>query len=143
MTLAISPRGPLMQFLVGVSGPRATALRAANQLVPAQIPITGLIDTGASSTVIDSIVLGQLAIPTTGTTPIHTPSTQADAPHFANQYDISLTFIHPWVTRTFPAVPITDAQLVHQGIQALIGRDILGQCLLTYDGVGRSFCLAF
>lgn len=139
----ISPRGPLLQFMVGVSAPRASALRAAGQQVPAPIPITGLIDTGASCTNIDATILGRLAIPMTGTTPVHTPSTRAEAPHVANLYDISLVLIHPLVTRTFHALPVIESQLLHQGIQALIGRDILAFCLLTYDGSANNFCLAF
>jgi Retroviral aspartyl protease len=143
LSLEISQRGPLLQFSVGVSSPRASALRAAGKLVPAIIPITGLIDTGASCTSIDNTILRQLDIPSTGTTPVHTPSTQANAPHIANLYDISLTLIHPLVSRTFHAVPVMESQLLHQGIQALIGRDILSWCLFTYDGNTKRFCLAF
>jgi hypothetical protein len=139
----ISQRGPLLQFLVGVSAPRAAALVAAGQQAPTSIPITGLIDTGASCTSIDSSILRQLAIPSTGTTPVHTPSTQATAPHVANLYDISLVLVHPLITRTFNALAVTESQLVHQGIQALIGRDILSCCLFTYDGSGQNFCLGF
>lgn len=135
--------GPLLQFGVSVNKPRAEALRAASQPVPSPILITGLIDTGASCTCIDSSILRQLAIPVSGTTPVHTPSTKASAPHIANQYDISLILAHPLMTRTFHAIPVTEAQLVHQGIQALIGRDILSFCLFTYDGAAQSFCLAF
>jgi hypothetical protein len=140
---AISPRGPLLQFLVGVSRPRLDALTTAGQSVPTSIPITGLIDTGASCTCIDTSILRQLAIPSTGNTQVHTPSTQIDVPHVANLYDISLVLLHPLVTRTFHALPVMESQLSHQGIQALIGRDILANCLLTYDGSARNFCLAF
>src|ERR1700679_2633414 len=122
LSLAISPRGPLLQFLIGVSGPRATALSAAGQPIPPHIPITGLIDTGASCTSIDPSILIQLGIPTSGTTTVHTPSTQANAPHPVNLYDISLVLAHPLITRTFQAVPVIEANLIHQGIQALIGR---------------------
>ena len=143
LTLEISQRGPLLQFMVGASGPRQQALIRAAQVVPQPIPITGLIDTGASCTSIDSSVLRQLAIPSTGTTQVHTPSTQAGVPHVANLYDISLILVHPLITRTFTAVPVTESQLIHQGIQALIGRDILSWCLFTYDGVSKTFCLGF
>jgi hypothetical protein len=143
ISLKISPRGPLLQFLVGVSTPPAGALAAAGQQVPAAIPITGLIDTEASCTSIDSSVLRQLAIPSTGTTPVHTPSTQATAPHVANLYDISLVLVHPLITRTFGALAVAESQLLHQGIQALIGRDILCWRLFTYDGAGQNFCLGF
>lgn len=143
ITLRISAGGPLLQFMVGVSGPRARALQTANQTIPAPILVTGLIDTGASCTSIDASILRQLNIPSTGTTPVHTPSTQPNVPHIANLYDISLVLVHPLITRTFSALAVTESQLVHQGIQALIGRDILACCLFTYDGAGQSFCLGF
>jgi hypothetical protein len=142
-SLTISQGGPLLQFAIGVSSPRASALAAAGQPIPPRIPITGLIDTGASCSSIDASVLRQLAIPTTGTTTVHTPSTQANAPHATNLYDISLVLIHPLITRTFNALPVIESQLLHQGIQALIGRDILSQCLFTYDGAAQTFCFAF
>lgn len=143
LTLPITPRGPLLQFMIGVSGPRQQALTKAGQPVPQQVPITGLIDTGASCTSIDSSILRQLSIPSSGTTPVHTPSTQANVPHVANVYDVSLILVHPMITRSFFAVPVTESQLIHQGIQALIGRDILSFCLFTYDGMGQTFCLGF
>jgi hypothetical protein len=118
-------------------------LTTAGQPVPAAIPITGLIDTGASCTSIDVTFLRQLAIPETGTTAVHTPSTQANAPHPTSVYDISLVLVHPLIRRTFMAVPVIEANLIHQGIQALIGRDILAACLFTYDGQAGTFALGF
>jgi hypothetical protein len=141
-SLTISPRGPLLQVLLGVSAPRGTALTAAGQPVPAPIPITGLIDTGASCTSIDISLLRQLAIPETGKTTVHTPSTQANAPHSTSVYDISLVLVHPLTVRTFNALPVIEAPLIHQGIQALIGRDILSHCLFVYDGQSGNFSLS-
>ena len=143
LSLSISPGGPIVQLRIGVSRPRAAALIAAGQGHPQPIPINGLIDTGASCTCIDSSILRQLAIPSTGIIHVHTPSTQAAAPHVANVYDISLVLVHPLMTRTWHALPILESHLFHQGIQALIGRDILAQCVLTYDGSGGNFCLCF
>jgi hypothetical protein len=45
--------------------------------------------------------------------------------------------------RSFHALPVIDAELNHQGIQAIVGRDILSHCLFTYDGQTQNFCLAF
>jgi hypothetical protein len=129
--------------MIGVSTPRSQALSAAGQPVPAPIVVTGLIDTGASCTSIDASILKNLAIPSTGTTPVHTPSTSATAPHVANLFDISLLLVHPLIRRSFNAMPVTESQLIHQGIQALIGRDVLSYCLFTYDGAGQNFCLGF
>ncbi len=143
VSLRIGPGGPVLQILIGVSAPRLRALSVAGQAAPTSIPITGLIDTGASCTCIDSSILTQLAIPSTGITPVHTPSTQATTPHMANLFDISLALVHPRMTRNFAAIPVIESPLVHQGIQALIGRDVLAHCIFTYDGTGENFCLGF
>jgi hypothetical protein len=102
--------------------------------VPNPVRVRGLIDTGASSTCIDSgslqsariaspaasgasstcIDSGSLAplgLTPTGTISMMTPWTGA-TPHVCNQYDI-------------------------------IGRDILAQCLFVYDGQAGNFSLAF
>jgi hypothetical protein len=103
----------------------------------------GLVDTGASITCLDPAILKALGVISTGTVPLHTPSTKSGVPHVANQFDISLILVHPMLTRTWVALPVIESELAHQGIQALIGRDILSFCLMTYDGQAGSFALGF
>jgi hypothetical protein len=67
---------------------------------------------------------------------MHTPSTGIQA-HHASLYDVSLTLIHPALSLSIGNVPVAEAQLSIQGIQALIGRDVLKRCLLVYDGNAR------
>ena len=71
-----------------------------------------------------------------------TPSTGGQ-PHTANQYDVSLVLRHPNLSLTLWTVAMAESQLLMQGIQALIGRDVLTNCLLVYDGQVGSFTLAF
>lgn len=76
---------------------------------------------------------------------MHTPSTGA-APAAADQYDVGLAIYAAanQVPLFLTTVPVIAAALVHaQGIQALIGRDILGQCVLHYNGATGTFTLAF
>ena len=143
LTLQISANGPIVELFVGVSAPRAEALKKANRPVPSPIMIRGLIDTGASCTSLDPSVLSALGIVSTGTTPIHTPSTKLGVPHVAKQYDISVVLPHPMINRTFSAIPVIESELAQLGIHALIGRDILAVCLLTYDGTAQTFTLGF
>jgi len=63
--------------------------------------------------------------------------------HHANLYDVSLILVHPQLILTQHNVPVAEAQLAMQGIQALIGRDVLKSCLLIYDGQAGVFTLAF
>ena len=71
-----------------------------------------------------------------------TPSTGNQA-HYANVYDVSLILVHPALQLTLGNVAVAESQLMVQGIQALIGRDVLKNCLLVYDGALGVFTLAF
>lgn len=78
----------------------------------------------------------------TGSVFMNTPST-GTIPHRANQYDVSLTLVHPTIGLTFAAVPVIEAHRATQGIQGLIGRDILANCLFIYNGLDGNFVLGF
>lgn len=131
--------------MLGVSQARRSALVAAQQPVPSPIQIQALIDTGASGTCVDPSVLAQLGLTPTGSTLINTPTTGAQ-PVQADTYDVSLSIYalqgHPPLTHQ--TIPVVQAELLaSQGFHALIGRDVLKECLLTYDGRSGLFSLAF
>lgn len=144
-TLQIGSDGPVLNVLIGVSQAKADALTKANQPVPKAVPIRALVDTGASCTCIDPAVFTALSLTPTGSVAMFTPSTGA-TPHQADQYDISL-LIPPAVPTDFPFVirtlQVTASDLKIQGIQALVGRDILAGCVLNYNGTMGFFTLAF
>jgi len=122
--------------MIGPSGPRLLALVAAKRPVPTMVQIRALIDTGATCTCVDPSVLKQIGSTPTGKALVHTPTT-AGVPQQVDQHDISLAI--PGATPSTPplAVPtlaVTEHVLAVQGIQALIGRDVLSACLLTYNG---------
>jgi hypothetical protein len=142
LTLQIISGGPLIDVAVGVSSARREILLKTGQTVPAAVTIRALIDTGATSSCIDHSCLEPLLIPPTGTTSAHTPST-AGKPHRFEQYDVSLTVRHPDSNLFLPNVAVIAAHLPTQGIQALIGRDVLRQCLFVYNGSEETFTLAF
>ena len=144
-TLQISPGGPILTAIVTVSQPKAAALHAAQQPIPGPVTIRALVDTGASCTCVDPAVLTSLQLTPTGSTTMHTPSTGA-APATADQYDVGLA-IYAAANQAplfLTTVPVIGAALVHaHGIHALIGRDILSQCVLHYNGATGTFTLAF
>lgn len=140
--------GPVLDAVVGVSFARFTALTDDGQDVPKPISIRALVDTGASCTCIEPSVLEALQLTPKGQVPTYTPSTGA-LPHQCDQYDISL-FIPGGTATTLPfnrpnllVIAATKGSLHHQGIQGLIGRDILEHCLLQYNGSMGSFTLAY
>lgn len=144
-TLQIVPQGPIVRAYIGVSVARREALAAQSQAVPNPVPIFALIDTGASNTCVDPSVLAQLDLTPTGQVSVNTPST-GSAPVVTDQYDVSI-FIpgaletHPPLTRQNVGVILSE--LVPQGIHALIGRDVLAECLLTYNGPSGTFTLSY
>lgn len=142
INLQISPHGPLIDVYIGVSLPREKALLQANQPIPTPVPARILIDTGASNTCLDESILGKLNLPPTGIISAHTPSTQG-VPMQMSQYDIKLTIHHPQLSKHFTAVAVTSCQLSAQGIQGLLGRDILSSCLLIYNGEAEFYTLSF
>lgn len=129
---------------VEVSASRAKALRDANQPVPNPVQIRGLVDTGASCTCIDPKVLTDLGLTPTGTT---TVITAGNLPEEREQYDVTL--IIPGATQGDPAleidaIPVVASKLLDiQGFHALIGRDVLGTCVMNYNGTMRTFTIAY
>lgn len=140
----IAAGGPLLIAVVGLSMPRLQALTSAGIVAPAPKSGTFLIDTGASCTAVDRGLLEGLGLQPTGIVAISTPSTQNDV-HRCEQYDISL-FIpasQGAAGHLIPAIPIVATHLRAQGIDGLIGRDVLKDCTLIYNGSGGFFCLAY
>ena len=119
-------------------------MRAANQTVPQPIQIRGLVDTGASTTAIDPTIIQALGIQATGSMAIVTPST-GSTPVQVNTYDVGIVIPLAQVGQThiIGALQVFESSLTVQGIQALIGRDILSSSLLVYDGRSNIFSLAF
>jgi hypothetical protein len=145
-TLQFDPaNGPVLTVVIGVSVARGDALMTAGRMVPGGISARALIDTGASGTCVDPSILTRLELTPTGTVSVHTPSTGLAA-HLAEQYDISL--IVPGagthhVPLALPAIPVMAADLSIQGIDALIGRDVLRDCIFIYNGSVGLFTIAF
>ena len=118
-------------------------MAAAGQTPPPSVPVTLLIDTGASSTCLDPTAIASLALTATGTVQIQTPST-GGAAHCCNQYDISLIIPSPAGAPHFiDALPIIEASLRPQGIDGLLGRDVLARCILFYNGPLLGYTLAY
>lgn len=129
---------------LGVSTARRVVLEKQGSKIPQPVTVQGIIDTGATNTCIDPSVVKSLGLAPIGKADITTPSTGKN-PAIFDQYDVSITIFSTteespyWIAN----LPVIESELDHQGFQILIGRDVLSQCLLTYDGKLGQYTLAF
>jgi hypothetical protein len=89
-------------------------------------------------------LINSLGLQPTGRVPISTPST-AGGHHLCDQFDISI-FIPSSVATNghlIPAIPVIATHLSSQGIDGLIGRDVLKDCALIYNGSAGTFTIAY
>ena len=142
LTLQFAAGGPVIDVRIGVSIPREQAMVKAGLPVPPLVAARALIDTGASCTCVDPSIITALQLTPKGNVAIYTPST-GNAPHTCTQYDVRVVLVHPTMSFALGALPVIESRLDHQGIQALIGRDILSQCLFVYEGKSAVFSIAF
>ena len=144
LTRSCSSEGPIIEVEISASRAYRELAEKSGLKSPAATRVRALIDTGASFTCLDAAIFARLNLQPTGTIAVLTPSTGA-IPQLLNQYDIDLRFAHSPIQAgsTIENLPVVEAHLSAQGIEALIGRDILSRCLFVYDGVARTFSLAF
>lgn len=144
-TLTSGPAGPLIQVGICLSGPHQEVLRKAGKPIPPLVLGTFLVDTGASGTVVDPGLIAPLLLTPTGAVMVQTPSTNGQ-PVACHQYDVSL-FIPPAKPQKtgfyVEATPVTESVLRPQGIDGLIGRDVLARCVLIYNGEDGHFTLGY
>lgn len=134
----------MIDMIIGASAARSQALLAANQPLPPAQNIRAMVDTGASGTCVDPMVFAALQLQPTGSTPMLTPST-GPTPIDADTYDVGIIIPNGnQVGLIVPNMPVSASELfVGQGFHALVGRDILQRCVLTYNGAIGLFTLAY
>jgi hypothetical protein len=129
----IGSDGPTIDLAVTVGGAWQRRLSARGATVPPPTTVRALIDTGSDLTVVHPQVLRELGVQATGSVRIRRPGTGAGY-RLASMSDVqlsigSLNIATVWIsTRVVGVAPSTPTVL------ALIGRDLLTQCTLLYNG---------
>lgn len=129
-------RGPALELEISVTGGHAKALIATGVAVPQPIVGTGLIDTGAGITAVDVQILDALGLNPISTTPISGPTGQEEQGVYMCQIKFLGTDIPP-IDQA-----VVGSQLANFGHVALLGRNLLQNCLLIYDGQSAMWTLA-
>jgi len=121
---------------VWIGTPVEDAIKKAGEKVPDPVPAKGMIDTGASSSVIHPSIVQQLGLQPIGIVNISTPSSESI---LCYQYSVRIVFPN----RVIVQATAIEAPLKGQQIQCLVGRDVLALGVLVYTGYINQFTLSF
>lgn len=145
ITGEISDYGAVICVLVGVPTLRRQVLQRLQMIVPSEITVRALIDTGSHVTGFSREVFTALELGPFGRTPLRTPSTRPGEPFYADQYEVSLSFVSGMDCYPFPTIRAIASDDFQRGdeVEAIIGRDILNRCNFQYLGFAGQFNLFF
>lgn len=132
--LDVEPLGPLVQVGVQVG-----AVFAAAGLGGAPRSYTALIDTGASLTAISPTVVNEVQPQRTGTAPVG----RVGATSTAEVYDIRIKFEHHLQPGAWYDLSVVKVTPVTPGVDILIGRDLLKNVTMFYDGTNGKLYIIF
>jgi hypothetical protein len=128
--------GPVLELQIAVGTATEEALQRAGDPVPTPVRAIGLIDTGASVSVVRRGLLSQLGMQPVGVMRINTPSSTNVT---CDEYLVRFVLPNGIVLET----TALEAPLQSQHIQCLIGRDVLAQTVLVYIGYSNQLTLSF
>jgi predicted aspartyl protease len=118
-------------------------MKARGMHVPPPITVQLLVDTGADTTTIAEMHMRSLGLSPSGAAPVRTITTDVNGAA-CNTYAASLLIeSHLFGDRPheIPAFEVIAREFHNEGIDGLLGRDVLNTLLTTIDGPRRSFIL--
>lgn len=132
--LRVHRNGLLVEVSLGPSAPLRALLWKQSKPVPPAISATFLVDTGADTTMVSEQFMRSLGLAPTSQTRVIT-STTGTKGEVCDVYGIELILLpHVAQPRRWGAVEVLARPLLNQGTDGLLGRDLLAQLVLTYDG---------
>ena len=145
ITGTIDQDGAAVDVLIGMSSVRRARFISVGHALPQEVPLRVQIDTGSHVTAFLPSVFQSLKIDHFRTILLRTPSTRPGEAWEAKQYDVSVTLISGMNRTLIPRVYAiaSDDFAPEEGIQGIIGRDVLAHCSFEYHGKHNSFSLYF
>jgi predicted aspartyl protease len=104
--------GPIIEVIVSPPKDLVDALKKANQSIPSAVKVHAMIDTGASSSVVNPTVVSHLKLNPIGCVQISTPSSTNVT---CLQYKAAITFPGDVTLETLELIPEID-QILQKGI---------------------------
>lgn len=139
----LDPRhGAMLPIRVMQSDQYVEALKKAGLPFASPTTILAILDTGASGSAIDKDIVNQLSLQYRGYAEIHTPSTGPNV-DYRGVYDATVVIGEGLSPPLVATLPLIECEFASRGFYALIGRDILNRCVLTFDGPAGSFHLSW
>lgn len=142
LNFALHADGLVVDASIGLSDPQATQWAQAGQAVPPAVRLRALIDTGSDRSAAALQVFQRLGLAPL----IYGLSHTAGGSVRVNLYRAGLT-IPGLALSTGRALAIADLLVTELTVplpyDALIGLDVLRECLLVFDGPGQQFILAY
>jgi hypothetical protein len=148
LAIPVNRLGALADIRIGLPIAMVNLLRQQGRPLPAPQLAPALIDPGAEISCVDTQLLAPLIA--SGLQPQRFVLTNVPATGgmgMAIVYRVGITILHPsgkerdhFVLRS---LAVLDQPLSQLGYQALLGRDVLADCLFIYDGPLRRVTLAY
>jgi len=135
--IALHEIGPRIQVMLLPLEAHRRALEESGKPLPQPVIGDALLDTGASVTCVDKVAANRANLAMVDSGPITSATHDREVvPIFAGRIEV------PGPALSFESHTAYGANLAPQGLVALIGRDVLSNCVLIYNGPDGSFTLS-
>jgi hypothetical protein len=143
----ISPAGAVIDVLVGVSPRREQLLLKHMFKVPDPVAVRAQIDTGANVSGFAGRVFAALDVTPVTKLAVITPAARDAAPQEFDAYDVTLYLVSDGIPRHFVETQVIASYGWHptaeDGVEGVVGRDVLNRCHFMYYGVEGTFTIGF
>jgi hypothetical protein len=139
----ILPAGPVLHTYIGPDPLTVAKMLAEGKPPPQPVWANMLIDTGACPTSLDVSLVERLGLIPTGSVHVHTPDKAETRERRSFEVSIALPIGNNGGSFVLGTFTVNDCEVAAQGIDGLIGRDVLALARYTYDGPNGISFLSF